>query len=189
MSFIPISNRHALLGVLSLTVMCCLSPPIFADEIESSWFDSINISGYAKFAASAPNKQPTSIVLDDLSLFVSAKFNRWLNPFLEAESYDMSIWEAGSGFQFNNIHLAIERLYNDMEITDTDTLRTGKFLASINHWNIVHAAPLVWTTNRPITSTYSRANYITGLQLRHDFDALTGHALEIYAQPAEEFNH
>ncbi len=173
---------------LGFHLLCC-SPLIFADESQSSWMDSINLSGYANFAISAPNRKPTSVELDDLSLFVSGKFNRWLNPFLEAEAYSMPLWESGNGWQFNNAHLVIERIYNDIQVTDEDTLRVGKMLASINHWNIVHAAPLVWTTNRPITSTYSRADYITGLQWRHDFDALSGHALELYVQPAQDFNH
>jgi hypothetical protein len=188
MSFLSFSNRHTFAGAFSLA-MICFSSLSFAENENPSWLDDVTLSGYAKFLASAPNKAPTSIELDDVSLFVSGKFNRWFNPFLEAEAYNMSIWKEGSGFQFNNIHLVIERLYNDIEITENDTLRTGKFLASINHWNIVHAAPLVWTTNRPITSTYSRANYITGLQMRHEFDALSGHALEIYVQPVEDFNH
>jgi hypothetical protein len=169
--------------------LLCSSSNLLAEENQASWTDSINLSGYAKLAVSAPNNKSTSVELDDISLFVSGKFNRWLNPFLEAEAYGINIWEAGNDFQFNNVHLTIERLYNDIQITDDDTLRVGKMLASINHWNIVHAAPLVWTTNRPITSTYSRANYITGLQLRHEFDALSGHALEIYVQPAQDFNH
>lgn len=181
------SKKYQRVSVLGLHLLC-FSSLLFADE-SKSWLDSVNVSGYTTIAISAPNKEPTSFTLDDLSLFVSGKFNRWLNPFLEAEAYDISIWEEGDGFQFNNAHLAIERLYNDMEITQADTLRVGKFLASINHWNIVHAAPLVWATNRPITSNYSRANYITGLQLRHEFDALSGNALEVYVQPAVEFNH
>ena len=167
--------------------LLCFSPTLFADT--NTWADSINVSGYAKFTVEAPDKAPTSVALDDLSIFVSGKFNRWFNPFLEAEAYNMDIWKEGDGFQFNNVHLAIERLYNDMQLTDQDTLRVGKMLASINHWNIVHAAPLVWTSTRPVTSTYSRANYITGLQLRHEFDALSGHALEVYVQPVEDFNH
>lgn len=177
-------KKYYLLSALTL-----MSSPLFAEDIEKSWTDAITVSGYAKLTAEAVNKTPTAISLDDFSVFVSGKFNRWFNPFLEAEAYNMDIWKESNGFQFNNVHLAIERLYNDMQVTDDDTLRAGKFLASINHWNIVHAAPLVWTSTRPVTSTYSRANYITGLQLRHDFDALSGHAVEIYVQPVEEFNH
>lgn len=187
MSFSFVPKHHTLIGVFCLGTIC-FAPPIMADESQS-WLDSINVSGYAKVVAEAPNKEATSIALDDLSMFVSGKFNRWFNPFLEAEAYNINIWKEGDGFQFNSVNLDIERLYNDMQITDTDTFRAGKFLASINHWNIVHAAPLVWTTNRPITSTYSRANYITGLQMRHEFDALSGNALEVYVQPVVEFNH
>ncbi len=167
--------------------LLCFSPALLADK--DSWTDSINVSGYAKFTVEAPDKASTSVALDDLSIFVSGKFNRWFNPFLEAEAYNMEIWKESDGFQFNNVHLVIERFYNDMQLTDDDTLRVGKMLASINHWNIVHAAPLVWTSTRPVTSDYARANYITGLQLRHEFDALSGHSLEVYVQPAEDFNH
>lgn len=187
MSFFIRSNRHTLIGAFSLGVLC-FSSLLRADE-SVSWTDAMNFSGYAKFAASAPNHAPTTIELDDLSLFVSGKFNRWFNPFLEAEAYSIGLWKEGEGVQLNSAQLVIERLYNEMQLTENDTLRAGKFLAPINHWNIVHAAPLVWTTNRPVTSTYSRANYITGISLRHDFDALTGHALEVYVQPVNEFNH
>ncbi|MDP1772717.1 MAG: hypothetical protein Q8L15_10570 [Methylobacter sp.] len=186
MSFFPHPNRHTLVCALSLA-MLCFTPPLYAEQT-TSWLDAVTVSGYAKLVAKSPNRAPTAVELDDLSLFVSGKFNRWLNPFLEAEAYKMPLWEAGKGAQFNSAQLVIERLYNDIHITENDTLRGGKFLAPINHWNIVHAAPLVWTTNRPVTSTYSRANYITGINVRHDFDALTGHALEVYWQPVEEFN-
>jgi len=177
---------HALIRVFSLVILC-LAPPLYADET-SSWLDAVTVSGYAKLATGSPNRAPTAVELDDLSLFVSGKFNRWLNPFLEAEAFKIPLWEESKGAQFNSAQLVIERLYNDIHITDDDTLRAGKFLAPINHWNIIHAAPLVWTTNRPVTSSYSRANYVTGINLRHDFDALAGHALEVYWQPVEEFN-
>lgn len=183
MNFI-FSKKRAILLSLSLS----FSSALIADE-NATWLDNINFSGYAKVAISAPNQKNTTVAIDDLSLFVSGKFNRWLNPFLEAEIYDVSLWEAGNGLQFDTAHLAIERFYNDMEVSEADTLRFGKFLASINHWNIVHAAPLVWTSTRPITSKYAQANYITGLQWRHEFDSISGNALEVYVQPAAEFNH
>ncbi len=179
-------NRHALAYAFSLA-MFGFTPQLYADQTRS-WLDAVTVSGYAKLTANALNRAPTAVELDDLSLFVSGKFNRWLNPFLEAEAYKMPLWEESNGLQFNSAQLVIERLYNDIQITEDDTFRAGKFLAPINHWNIVHAAPLVWTTTRPVTSNYSRANYITGFNIRHDFDALSGHALEVYWQPAAEFN-
>jgi hypothetical protein len=186
MPFFLNSYRLALVCVSSLAMLCFASP-LYADKTES-WLDAVTVSGYAKLAANAPNRAPTAVELDDLSLFVSGKFNRWLNPFMEAEAYKIPLWEESKGLQFNSVQLVIERLYNDIHLTEDDTLRAGKFLAPINHWNIVHAAPLVWTTTRPVTSSYSRANYVTGVNFRHDFDALVGHALEVYWQPAAEFN-
>jgi hypothetical protein len=186
MPFFLNSYRLALACVSSLA-MLCFTPPLYADKTES-WLDAVTVSGYAKLAANAPNRAPTAVELDDLSLFVSGKFNRWLNPFMEAEAYKIPLWEESKGLRFNSAQLVIERLYNDIHVTEDDTLRAGKFLAPINHWNIVHAAPLVWTTTRPVTSSYSRANYVTGVNFRHDFDALVGHALEVYWQPAAEFN-
>lgn len=186
MSFFLHPGRHALAYAFSLA-MFCFTPPLYADQTRS-WLDAVTVSGYAKLTAKAPNHAPTGVELDDLSLFISGKFNRWLNPFMEAEAYKMPLWEESKGLQFNSALLVIERLYNDIHITEDDTFRAGKFLAPINHWNIIHAAPLVWTTTRPVTSNYSRANYITGFNVRHDFDALSGHALEIYWQPATEFN-
>lgn len=186
MPFFPHSNRHAQAYVFSLA-MLGFTPSLYADQT-ASWLDAVTLSGYAKLSSSSPNRAPTTAALDDLSLFISGKFNRWLNPFLEAEAYSIPLWKEGDGAQFNSAFLVIERLYNDITITENDTLRGGKFLAPINHWNIIHAPPLVWTTNRPVTSTYSQANYITGVNFRHDFDAIAGHALEVYWQPVEEFN-
>jgi hypothetical protein len=186
MSFFLHPSRHSLAYAFSLA-MICFTPPLYADKT-ASWWDAVTVSGYTKLTANALNHAPTTVELDDLSLFISGKFNRWLNPFMEAEAYKIPLWEEGDGAQFNSAQLVIERLYNDIHVTEEDTLRAGKFLAPINHWNIIHAAPLVWTTTRPVTSSYSRANYVTGVNFRHDFDALAGRALEFYWQPAAEFN-
>jgi hypothetical protein len=158
-----------------------------AADAEPSFFDKWRLSGYANLVGSGPKNGPASIELDDLALFVSARVNRWINPFMEAEVYAVPFWIQGKGAQFNSAKVTIERLYNDVEVTENNTIRVGKFLAPINHWNLIHAAPLVWTVNRPITSSSSVDNYITGLQVRHDFDLMSGHALEVYLQPYTEF--
>lgn len=151
--------------------------------------EKIDISGYTKIAISSPSKKSTSLEIDDLSIFISGKFNKWVNPFIEAEIFDIPVYEETEGFRLNHASLVIERLYNDIHITEQDTFRIGKFLAPINRWNLIHAAPLVWTSNRPLTTKQSQANYITGFQFRHDFDIDIGNAIEFYIQPAAEFNH
>ncbi len=156
-------------------------------EDESRLFSQWNVSGYANLKAKAPNGGNTAIELDDLSIFLSANINDYINPFIEAEMFEVPLWEEADGLQFDRANFIIERLYNDFKITDDITLRGGKFLTPLNHWNLIHAAPLVWTVNRPLASRYSYANYITGFKLRYDFDWLSGHAVEFYWQPDGEF--
>ncbi len=147
-----------------------------------------SVSGYLNAVIQAPNHQPTTMGIDDLSLFVSGHASWWLNPFVEAEMFSTPLWESGRGLKFNQAKFVIERLYNDVQITSEDTLRIGKFLSPLSRWNQIHAAPLVWTTNRPITTDYSFSKYITGFLYRHDIDAFSGQSLQFYGQPYQEFD-
>jgi hypothetical protein len=175
-------------NLIDCCLIACLSSSAVLAEENAVIPDNWSVSGYANLAASARNGKSTAIDLDDLSIFVSGKVNAWLNPFLEAEAYSMPLWEESRGLRFDRADLVIERLYNDFELNDSNSLRVGKFLAPINHWNVVHAAPLVWTVNRPLTSSYAMANYVTGVSARHDFDLMSGHAVEFYWQPQDEFS-
>lgn len=47
---------------------------------------------------------------------------------------------------------SLERAYLDYALTDSVTLRGGKFLTPIGRWNLIHADPLVWTTSRPMVT-------------------------------------
>jgi hypothetical protein len=123
---------------------------VYGEDLFSK--EKIDISGYTKIAISSPSKKSTSLEIDDLSIFISGKFNKWVNPFIEAEIFDIPVYEETEGFRLNHASLVIERLYNDINITEQDTFRMGKFLAPINRWNLIHAAPLVWTSNRPLTT-------------------------------------
>jgi len=165
---------------------CLLQFEVLASD---SFFDKDqwSVSGYLKLKFQAPNQKPTAIEIDDLSIFVSANINRWINPFIEAEVFSVPLWKSGDGLKFNNAQFTIERLYNDIQVSEDNTIRLGKFLSPISRWNSIHAAPLVWTTNRPITTRFSFANYISGIKFRHEFDFFSGHAIEFFWQPYQEF--
>src|SRR5574343_509145 len=124
MPFLLHTLRNALKQALPFVILG-YTPPLWADT-PSSWLDAVTVSGYAKLKTSSPNRAATAVELDDFSIFVSGKFNRWLNPFIEAEAYAMPLWEAGKGAQFNRAQVIIERLYNDIRITEDNTLRAGK---------------------------------------------------------------
>lgn len=162
-------------------------PQTYADE-KFLPYDNVNLSGYANVVYSSPQKGNSDLEVDDLSIFVSGKFNKWLNPFIEAELSSVPVWEESKGFRFNYANTGVERAYNDIQLNNENQLSIGKFLSPINHWNTVHAAPLVWTTNRPVTSYYSYSNYITGVKYKHDLNIITGHYIEAYWQPVEELN-
>jgi hypothetical protein len=151
----------------------------------SNW----DVSGYIKVLAEIPTDgRDSEVELDDLSLFVSGNINEWFNPFVEAEYFSGAIWQQQGNDKITDGKFIFERLYNDFELTPDSHLRVGKFLARIGYWNLIHAAPLVWTVNRPASSTYSYSNYITGIEYGYEFDAFSGSRFDIYLQVTDEFD-
>lgn len=61
--------------------------------------------------------------------------------------------------------VALDRLYADYHVTDSLTLRGGKFLTPIGRWNQEHSDPLVWTVLRPLISQSAFPTSATGLML------------------------
>jgi hypothetical protein len=143
-------------------------------------------SGYMNVVAQAPNGGANALMLDDLSLFVAGRVNRWVNPFLEAEISSLTLAQQGDG-PTENGHLVRERIYNDLRLSDTDTLRIGKILAPVGDWNLIHAAPLVPTTTQPLTTSRGFATYASGVSwLRETADTLLPD-WQIYVQPGTEW--
>jgi hypothetical protein len=147
-----------------------------------------DVSGYVKVIADHPeDADKVKLEIDDLSIYVSSHINRWINPFVEAEYFGKTLWSKQSSNK-NKGKFIFERLYNDTNVNNTDRIRVGKFLAPIGYWNLIHAAPLVWTVNRPLTSTYSYSNYITGVEYGHSINAFDGSRIDSYIQLSNEFN-
>lgn len=145
------------------------------------------LSGYANLVAESPQGGAASVSLDDLSLFVTGNVNRWLNPFTEVEYASMTLLQQGDTRRFEG-RLILERLYNDTHITDSDTLRLGKMLSPVGDWNLVHAAPLVQTINRPLTTFMGFSEYANGVSWLHENIAGTGVDWQLYWQPDREWH-
>src|SRR5262249_15604499 len=45
------------------------------------------------------------------------------------------------------------------------SVRLGKFLTPIGRWNLIHAAPLVWTTSRPLVTVQPFSSDVTGAMI------------------------
>jgi hypothetical protein len=136
----------------------------------------LNIGGYANAAFELPNRQKNSLTLHDLSLFISASPSDSVRIFSEIELEDGL--STSRTHNFNTI-LRVERLYIDYLASEEVTVRLGKWLTPFGRWNVVHAAPLVWTTSRPfITDEQLFPSHSSGMMLSKKFD-IAEHNLDL----------
>jgi hypothetical protein len=129
------------------------------------------LGGYASARVEDYRRAPWRMQLSDLSLFVGFEKGRWRF---------FSEFELGDGLQLGNHealntrhgYLDLERLFLDYALNEALTVRVGKFLTPIGRWNLIHADPLVWTTERPLVTAGPFAMHTTGFMLHGGFDAL-----------------
>lgn len=148
-----------------------------------------NLAGYSNLVASAQHGGKREIVLDDLSLFVTGHVNRWINPFAEAELTNLPLVqtdEARRGGDHGEVLL--ERLYNDVYLSDAFTLRLGKMLAPVGQWNEIHANPLVLSTVRPAVTFRNFSEFVTGVSLNYSDPLASLPDVRIYWQPGDELS-
>lgn len=87
----------------------------------------------------------------------------------------------------DDAYLGLERLYFDYGYSDSLKLRLGKFLTPVGHWNLIHAAPLVWTTSRPLITEATFPVNATGAMLTGVLHWLPrGLEYSVYGSPGQE---
>ena len=188
----PLQQRR-LLRVLSLVLLltCRTGLPAHAEgdyELGHGYdIGPLNFAGYSNVIASAPDNGRASLVLDDLSLFVSGHIGRLINPFTEAELTHLDLVHSGRSLGDAG-DFVLERLYNDSYLTDSVTLRLGKMLAPVGEWNEIHAAPLVLTTVRPAVTYRNFSEYVTGGSFLYSDPSGRFPELQFYWQPSGEFS-
>lgn len=125
----------------------------------------LTLGGYTKASYSYFEGAPQEAGLEDLSLFISwSPFSR-LQLFSELELEDLFTLDGVASF---DDAFKVERLYADFLINDEFKVRFGKILTPFSRWNILHAAPLVWTSSRPmITKGYVVPQHSTGLSVHY----------------------
>jgi hypothetical protein len=148
-----------------------------------------NISGYTSIEVNLPNRQAANFIVDDFAIFVHGRINQYINPFFEGEYSNQSLWTEGDGVLSSGAgHVVLERLYNDIYFTDALSLRFGKMLAPVGEWNLIHAAPLVATTIRPLTTYINFSEFATGISLNYvEEQRSLLPSVSVYYQPDEEF--
>jgi hypothetical protein len=122
------------------------------------------VGGYLSLVYSDLEHQDWMAEARDLSLFVSKSLsNRW-QLFSEIELGD-SLRISADGPSSRHTELDLERLYADYHAQRAVNLRVGKYLTPVGRWNLIHADPLVWTTDRPLTTSAAFARHATGAML------------------------
>jgi hypothetical protein len=169
---------------LGLAVVCCLGqiPSIsFADAQspeQTAHYEwgrgfsvpaaDLNFGGYFHGSFKDLHGQAkNSASLDDLSLFVSWSPHALVRFFSEIELENWLSTQTGIHLQSA---VRVERLYVDLFASESLNLRLGKFLTPFGDWNVTHAAPLVWTSTRPLaTDKQLFPSHVNGLMVKKRF--------------------
>jgi hypothetical protein len=174
---------------LRTTLSVCLGISIcvvgYADSVTSNYqwgrgidiaSGRLNIGGYANASFEQVDADKNSLTLNDFSLFISASPSDSIRFFSEIELEN--VVSTGRANNFSTA-LRIERLYIDYLATEEVTVRFGKWLTPFGRWNVVHAAPLVWTSTRPfITDEQFFPSHSSGAMLSKKFD-INEHNLDV----------
>lgn len=137
----------------------------------------IRIGGYASVEMQDEKNKASQIGISNLSLITRWEGEGKLRLFSELDFEDTLNYRQGDGLNNEGAYVALERLYGDYLYSDKINIRLGKFLTPIGRWNVIHAAPLVWTTTRPLITEHIFPTNVTGVMgygtipiLDHDFD-------------------
>ena len=172
---------------------CWISHPARADsdyELGHGYnVGPFNFAGYSELAIGLPDEGSKKVAVEDLSLFITGHINKLLNPFVEAELTHLDFSHSGPpDADRGDGTLVLERLYDDVELSDSFTLRLGKMLAPVGAWNEIHAAPLVLTTIRPAVTFRNFSEYLTGASLNYADPNGESPSVQVYWQPDREFS-
>jgi hypothetical protein len=146
-----------------------------------------NLGGYANVSYMHPENQPNYLKLDEISLLISWSPLQRLRFFAEVEADDWLSTQYPNSFA-NAIRA--ERLYADLLATDTLTVRVGKFLTPLGRWNVIHAAPLIWTTTRPlVTDEQLFSHHLNGFMLTQRIQFSERNLdISVYADHSSQFD-
>ncbi len=146
------------------------------------------IGGYANLTYKHLRDGQDHGSLDDLSLFLTWTPHPRVRLFSELELEDLITIHKDS-IDSDRRFFSVERLYLDYLGGENWHLRLGKFLTPVGRWNVIHAAPLVWTTSRPLVTTHLFAPHASGAMVSagftpgdHDLD------LSLYFDASEDLD-
>lgn len=127
--------------------------------------DGLKFGGYANAVYRRLPDSNKELSLDELSMIVRWDGNSRFRFFGEFELERGFLWQEGRDFSHSDSKIDLERLYVDYNWSDTVNVRGGRFLTPVGRWNLIHAAPLVWTTLRPLSTSRLFPTSVNGAML------------------------
>ena len=147
----------------------------------------LTLGGYGNVEARRDEGGAFHFDLAELSSFVTFTPHPRVHLFSELELDDLIVLGT-DGDNGSDADLRVERLYGDLAVSDSITLRFGKFLTPVGRWNVIHAPPLVWTTDRPLTTETAFDQHVTGLMsLGRLFPQIGIVTYQLYGQFLDQF--
>lgn len=144
------------------------------------------LGGYGELAYADPREGDWRLALDSLSAILWWDGGGRWHFFSEAELAEGVVAQPGD-VTTREARVVSERLYLDYALRDELKFRVGKFLTPIGRWNLIHAAPLTWTTSRPLITEATFPTNATGGMV-YGVLPWTAEGIEysVYASPGEE---
>jgi hypothetical protein len=190
--------RYSFFSVAASVVAAWLAcNPAAADETTPGAEQNLRVGGYASGGFSVHPGGRAAAELHDLSLLLNWDAGGRWRFFSELELESPLTWEEGGAITSKYAEFDIERLYADYSMNGALNVRGGRFLTPIGRWNVIHAAPLVWTTNRPAATEELFPKELNGLMLYGTLPlsegaldyALFGEALSEQKEDRDERNY
>jgi hypothetical protein len=158
--FVMIKKLFILLA--SVTSLILLCKPSWAEDT-NNFVDGFDLGGYSSLNLQIPRDKSAEARINEVSIIL-----RWENEsrfkfFGEFELEYPLRWNSEHELTTRDAYFDLERLYLDYNLSEKLNLRAGRFLNPAGRWNLIHAAPLVWTTSRPLVTELLFPASINGL--------------------------
>jgi hypothetical protein len=145
--------RIQILFAVSIAIVLNISQAIAVEADAPSLWENFKLGGYSSAGVDVHPGGKVDGALNEVSLILSWEDNSRFRFFSELElerplSFHQDDTVVGKNFYFD-----LERLYLDYNLSEKLNLRTGRFLTPTGRWNLMHAAPLVWTSSRPLATS------------------------------------
>lgn len=150
--------------IASVTSLFGLCKPAGAED-DSNFTDNFHLGGYSSAGIELPRDSKARAFVNELSLILTWENESRLKFFGEFELEEPLSWNHAQGLTTRDAYLDLERFYFDYNLSEKLNLRAGRFLMPAGRWNLIHAAPLVWTSSRPVVTELLFPSSINGLML------------------------